>query len=66
MSSPEHKKEFQTLDRLIKFCKKHDEKHAIISNEILPILYQLPTNRLIGLKKSLWRELRRLKASKTQ
>lgn len=37
MSSPEHKKEFQTLDRLIKFCEKHDEKHAIISNEILPI-----------------------------
>lgn len=59
MSSPDREKELETLDRLIKFCNKHDETHNIIHNEIVPILFKLPIHRLVGLKKGLRRELKR-------
>ncbi|MGG7074379.1 hypothetical protein U5B43_09035 [Campylobacter sp. 9BO] len=59
MSSPEREKELETIDRLIKFCEKHDKKHAIISNEILPILYKLPIHRLKHFKHNLAKDLRR-------
>ncbi|MGG7049104.1 MULTISPECIES: hypothetical protein [unclassified Campylobacter] len=59
MSSPDREKELETLDRLIKFCEKHDKKHAIINNEILPILFKLPMCRLKILKHSLIKDLRR-------
>ncbi|CAD7288281.1 hypothetical protein [Campylobacter suis] len=53
MSSPERDKELETIDRLIKFCERHDKRHKIINNKILPILFRLPMRRLEKFRRDL-------------